>query len=352
MKNFDFIFNDITYQILTVIVITAFLHLIVKFVLVLLSRSTRFTNNQYDDLVISAITKPILWVTWIIGVIFTIDIIDIKIDEDVYLLLSDLLQISVIVLTSWAVVRVITAIELEVVSNLKGKNRFADDGTISAFAKLLRIIVIMSMALILLQYIGFSISGLLAFGGIGGIAIGFAAQDLLSNFFGGLMIHLDRPFAVGDWVRSPDQNIEGTVENIGWRVTTIRTFDKRPLYVPNSTFSTISVENPSRMSNRRIKETIGIRYDDARQVKLILDEVRNYLINHPDIDTKQTLMVNFNEFGESSLDFFIYCFTKTTVWTEYHMVKESVLLDILDIVHKHSADFAYPTQRLSVELMK
>ena len=78
-----------------------------------------------------------------------------------------------------------------------------------------------------------------------------------------MFVYLDRPFAVGDWVRSPDREIEGTVENIGWRVTRIRTFDKRPLYIPNSIFSQIAVENPSRMSNRRIKETIGIRYDDA-----------------------------------------------------------------------------------------
>ena len=103
-----------------------------------------------------------------------------------------------------------------------------------------------------MQALGYSISGVLAFGGIGGIAVGFAAKDLLANFFGGLMIYLDRPFSVGDWIRSPDKNIEGTVEEIGWRLTRIRTFDKRPLYVPNSTFTQISVENPSRMLNRRI----------------------------------------------------------------------------------------------------
>ena len=114
-----------------------------------------------------------------------------------------------------------------------------------------------------MQLFDYSVSGLLAFGGIGGIAVGFAAKDLLANFFGGLMIYLDRPFSVGDWIRSPDKEIEGTVEDIGWRLTRIRTFDKRPLYIPNSIFASISVENPSRMSNRRIYEKIGIRYDDC-----------------------------------------------------------------------------------------
>ena len=91
------------------------------------------------------------------------------------------------------------------------------------------------------------------------------------------MIYLDRPFDVGDWVRSPDKNIEGTVEDIGWRLTRIRTFDKRPLYVPNGTFSTISVENPSRMSNRRIKTNIGLRYDDANKVATIIADIESML---------------------------------------------------------------------------
>ena len=142
-----------------------------------------------------------------------------------------------------------------------------DQTTIDAIAKLLRISVIIIGFLIALQSIGYSISGVLAFGGVGGIAVGFAARDLLANFFGGLMIYMDRPFNVGDWIRSPDKEIEGTVEKIGWRSTTIRTFDKRPLHVPNSIFSNISVENPSRMSNRRIKETIGIRYDDLSKME-------------------------------------------------------------------------------------
>jgi MscS family membrane protein len=161
----------------------------------------------------------------------------------------------------------------------------------------------------------------LAFGGVGGIAVGFAARDLLANFFGGLMIYMDRPFNVGEWIRSPDKEIEGTVEKIGWRLTTIRTFDKRPLYIPNSIFNNISVENPSRMSNRRIKETIGIRYDDLSKMEKIINDVRKMLKEHADIDTTKTLIVNFNEFAPSSLDFFIYTFTKTTDWIRYHEIK-------------------------------
>ena len=218
-----------------------------------------------------------------------------------------------------------------------------------ALGKLVRSAIIIVSALMVLQNLGYSISGVLAFGGIGGIAVGFAAKDLLANFFGGLMVYLDRPFSVGDWVRSPDKNIEGTVENIGWRQTRIRTFDQRPLYVPNATFSQISVENPSRMLNRRIYETIGVRYEDAAVLPDIIRQVRAMLEDHTDIDLGKTLIVNFNQYNASSLDFFVYTFTKTTNWVEYHAIKQDVLLKILDIIHGLGADVAFPTTTVKLD---
>jgi MscS family membrane protein len=197
--------------------------------------------------------------------------------------------------------------------------------------------------------VGLSISGLLAFGGIGGIAVGFAAKDLLANFFGGMGIYLDRPFTIGDWIRSPDQEVEGTVEDIGWRVTRIRTFDQRPLYVPNSVFSQISIQNPSRMFNRRIHETIGLRYEDASKMDKVVADVRAMLEQHEDIDLQRTLIVNFVSFGASSLDFFVYTFTKTTDWVAFHAIKQDVMLKILEIVDANGADVAFPTRTLQIE---
>jgi MscS family membrane protein len=157
------------------------------------------------------------------------------------------------------------------------------------------------------------------------------------------MIYMDRPFAIGDWIRSPDREIEGTVETIGWRLTVVRTFDKRPLYIPNSVFNTLALENPSRMSNRRIKETIGIRYQDASKMGAIVVDVKDMLLQHEEIDSGQTLIVNFNSYAASSLDFFIYTFTKTTNWIRFHEIKQDVMLKIIEIVHSHGADFAFPT---------
>jgi MscS family membrane protein len=199
------------------------------------------------------------------------------------------------------------------------------------------------------QTLGFEITGLLALGGVGGIAVGFAAKDLLANFFGGLTIYLDRPFGVGEWIRSPDKSIEGTVEYISWRHTRIRAFNKNPIYVPNSVFTTIVVENPSRMSHRRIKETIGLRYDDFGVVAAVVADIKAMLEEHPDIDQTQTLIVNFNQYGASSLDIMVYTFTKTTVWVEYHAVKQDVLLRIGEIIERHGAEIAFPTRTLHVQ---
>jgi MscS family membrane protein len=240
--------------------------------------------------------------------------------------------------------RLINNIEEYVLSQ---QNR--DETTVQAVAKVSRLFFIVIGGMTVMQAFGLSLSGLLTFGGVGGLIVGLAAKDLLSNFFGGMMIYFDRPFKVGDWVRSPDRQIEGTVERIGWRMTIIRTFDKRPIYVPNAVFSSIVVENPSRMLNRRINETIGIRYDDAEKVATIVDQIKSMLENHPDIDAKQTLIVNFNGFGPSTLDLLVYTFTKTVNWIRFHEVKQDVLLQIMDIIHQNDADIAYPTQTLKIE---
>ena len=255
---------------------------------------------------------------------------------------------GIIASVTWFAVRFIRIAETNFIAQMQAAGEDFDRATIDAIVKLLRLSVLITAFLVALQTLGFSISGVLAFGGIGGIAVGFAAKDLLANFFGGLMIYLDRPFAVGDWIRSPDREIEGTVERIGWRQTIIRGFDTRPLYIPNSAFANIAVENPSRMRNRRIYETVGIRYDDAGAMDAIVTDVEAMLRAHDDIDTDGFLMVNFNAFAPSSLDFFVYCYTRTKQWAEYHRVKQDVLLRILAIVDRHGAEVAFPTSTVHV----
>ncbi|AOY87257.1 mechanosensitive ion channel protein MscS [Marinobacter salinus] len=310
-----------------------------------LERKFSNTQNLWDDAVLHAARKPLVAFVWLQGVYWAAEVAHHFSKAEVFKANDTVLQIGFIWIFVWTVLRAIKEGEKILVSPLKMEKPM-DYTTVNAVSKLSRAVVIITAVLIAMQSLGYSISGVLAFGGVGGIAVGFAAKDLLANFFGGFIIHLDRPFKVGDWVRSPDRNIEGTVEHIGWRLTTLRTFDKRPLYVPNAAFTTIAVENPSRMTNRRISETIGIRYADVSQMATIVSDIRAMLESHEEIDSDETLIVNFLAFNSSSLDIMVYTFTRTTQWVRFHEVKQDVLLKISEIIEGHGAEVAFPTRTL------
>ena len=333
-------------QVCLIVVVTLLLNFILRRFLNRLQQKAVDSQAYWDDAVVKALRKPAAVLVLLLGLSFVLDIIRQHTELALFTALGPLRTVGVVVLFAWFLMCLIREGEEAIIAKGQTEGQGYDRTTLDVIAKLLRLAVTLVATLVLLQTLGVSIAGVLAFGGIGGLAVGFAAKDLLANFFGGLMIYLDQPFAVGDWIRSPDREIEGDVEQIGWRQTRIRTFDKRPLYVPNATFTTIAVENPSRMLNRRIYETIGIRYDDANKMGPIVHAVEQMLRAHPEIDTEQTLMVNFNTFAPSSLDFFVYTFTKTTKWTDYHKVKQDVLLKILEIIASHDAQTAFPTSTI------
>ena len=334
-------------EVFLVVLATLLVALVVARLLQKLLKEAERSRNLWDDALLEAAQRPLKWLIWLVGLSLAADLTGKVSEAAIFAAVGTVREVGVIVLLGWFLVRFISLAERNLMDPDYTAKPF-DQTTVRAIGKLVRVSVIITGVLVALQSFGYSISGVLAFGGIGGIAVGFAAKDLLANFFGGLMIYLDRPFTIGDWIRSPDQEIEGTVEDIGWRQTRIRTFDKRPLYIPNATFSHISVENPSRMLNRRIYETIGIRYDDAGKMPAIITDVRQMLRDHEAIDPDQTLIVNFNKFAASSLDFFVYSFTKTTNWVDYHEIKQDVLLKILSIVEDHGAECAFPTSTLHI----
>lgn len=335
-------------EVFLIVLATAIFRFVVKRLFDRLAVQLEKTHNLYDDALLDAARKPLGMAIWVVGISFAAQNVGGEAAAEIFEHVNRLRDVAIIGLLVWFAIRFIRFVEEHVVDRVYREEPI-DPTTVAAIGKLLRASVLITGALLVLQAFGFSISGVLAFGGIGGIAVGFAARDLLANFFGALMIFLDRPFSVGDWVRSPDREIEGTVEDIGWRLTRIRTFDKRPLYVPNSVFTSLTVENPSRMQNRRIYETVGLRYDDISVMSAVVSDVEAMLKEHEAIDTRQTLMVNFVEFGPSSVDFFVYCFTKTTVWTEFHAIKQDVLLKIAAIIEGHGAEIAFPTQTLHVQ---
>jgi MscS family membrane protein len=311
-------------------------------------RMVTHTVNAWDDALITSAGRPILVALWVLGAGLMSRVVQTHMDAPMLAYSGAVQVVALIVCVAWFGLRFINRVQHNVIEQRAAQSDGIDRTTVDALGKLARLLVIVVTLLIVAQTVGLKIGGLLALGGVGGLAVGLAAKDILANFFGGLTIYLDRPFSVGEWIRSPDKNIEGTVEYISWRHTRVRGFSKNPIYVPNALFTTIVVENPSRMSHRRIKEVIGLRYDDFKVVAPICEAIRTMLQDHEGIDATQTLIVNFNVFGATSLDIMVYTFTKTTEWVEYHHVKQDVLLKIGDIVEAHGAELAFPTQTLHV----
>jgi len=316
-----------------------------------IERLAEKTHSKWDDALVYAGRKPVSLLIWWQGVVMAARVVSpntefIGFSAD---FLNAAQQLGLVLAATWFAFRLVTGFEQAFVAERLRRDRNVDITTVSVLARIVRIAVLVTGALTILAIFEIPISGFLAAGGVGGIAVGLAARDLLANFFGGFMVFMDRPFSVGDWVRSPDQEIEGVVEKIGWRMTTIRKFDKRPMYVPNATFTTITVENPSRMTHRRISEHIGVRYDDFAVIRKVIDDIRSMILAHADLDDSQTTMVHFNVYGASSLDIMVYCFTHTTVWTEYHRVREDVLLRIGEIIESNGAEIAFPTRTLKID---
>lgn len=295
------------------------------------------THKRWDKSFLISIHKPLQLFIWLMTLSFLIPeimaLFEVKAIASQHI--NKARQLIFIVIAIWFALRFVDTAE--------NKTFIQDQTTRRAIALVARMGIIIVGILVVMQTLGISITALLALGGVGGLAIGFAAKDTLANFLGGMMIFMDRPFSVGDYVRSPDRNIEGTVEHIGWRLTRMRTFEKRPLYIPNGTFSTISIENYTRMSNRRINTSVGLRYQDANKIIAITKSIDRMLRAHAEIDQELPIIVNFNELGSFSLNILIMSYTKTTKRAEFLAVQQDVLLKTLDIIAQEGAECAFPT---------
>lgn len=291
-----------------------------------------------------SLTLPLSIFIWVAGLAYSLLI---NTDSPFLHLGNRIIALAFVVNLTWTVSRMISLIEKAYSTKDYVQSKQQREVVLS-ISRIMKIIVLFFGVIALLQTFDISVSGLVAFGGISAAGVTFAAKDILGNFFGGLMIFLNRPFSIGDWIRSEERNIEGTVEKIGWILTRIRTFDQRPLYVPNGIFSQIAIENAQRMLNRRIKQIVGVRYEDANKIVAITDAIRTYLQKNDQIDQSQTMLVDLVNIGNSSLDILIYTFTKTTDWVKFQAIQQVVFLKIIEIITEHGAECASPT--LTVDL--
>ncbi len=340
----EFIQNISTFQMLAALLILAIIiHIALGFILKQITKHSGSTKTQIDDHLIESISAPLKVLIWYGWLYFSLSELTSEI-QSLNQIISYITIAPVFILT-WGILRLISSTEnfmLESKANV-------DKDSIRLFSRLVKILFVFAIILGVVQFYGYAVSSILTLGGVGGIVIGFAAKDMLANVFGGLMIQMDKPFSTGDWIRTTDKSIEGVVEKIGWRMTRIRTFNKNPVYVPNSIFATIPIETPSRMTNRQIHEVIGIRYDDIDQMENIIDKVQTLLANHEHIAQDEACRVYFDLFNASSLDFVIWAFSSITDAGEFKKMKGKLLLDIAQIIADHNAEIAYPTQTLHIQ---
>ena len=329
---------------LALLVIVVVFNIFVKALLRRLHQRFSRQHKLWQDSFVRALYKPLSYYIWVVAVINAINIVNERITgESFFESLHMLLAMGGILALAWFFLRwKNNAVEFMITKSRKHEISM-DPGKVDVIGKVVTIVILFVTVLLLLETSHRSMNTLIAFGGIGGLAIAIASQEIIGNFFGGFMIYLTHPFGIGDWIVLTDRNIEGHVEEIGWYMTRIRTFDKRPIYVPNSIFSKIVVMNPSRMSHRQFKEIIGIRSSDIHLLRPIVADIKAMLLEHPDIDHFQRIIVNFTNFGNNSLDILVDAYTMTTESVEYAAVREDLLLKIADILVKHGTEMPIPT---------
>ncbi len=214
-----------------------------------------------------------------------------------------------------------------------------DTGTLHSLSKLATVIIIIVTALLIMEATHQNFHTFIAFGGISGVAIAFASQEIIANFFWGVMIHIHRSFKVGDRIELPDAAIDGYVENIGWYQTLVRSLDKRPIYIPNTLFGKSHVINATRMTHRKVEETFQLRYDDAHRVSSIIEKIESFLTTHPHIHPDE-MYVYIETLGPNSIHITISALSYCLEEKPFQKVKDTIFLAVADIVTKSGAKFA------------
>ncbi len=254
---------------------------------------------------------------------------------------------GIIFALAWMALRWKKIVQDQLLSQVSGSKY--DPATLQTIFKLVTAIIGILALLVILQISGVNVMPLLAFGGIGAAAVGFAAKDVIANFFGGLMLFINRPFAEGDEICLCKDEIEGDVEKIGWYTTTVRDRDKCPVYLPNALFSKAFVVNRSRRSHRCIEETLSIRYEDAGRINELTNELKQLLTSLPEIDSTQSLLIGADSLGDYAVQVHLKVYTTTISETAFTRLRQEVLLQVNAFLERAGIEMPLPSQ--SIELL-
>ncbi len=306
------------------------------------------TETMLDNVMLEAAEKPAGWLVFILGLLAAVHLLAPPRASFPLIDVADRTgKVLSLVVATWFLWRLIDGLAAYFAARAARTDSGLDDQLVPFVAKTLKVFVVLTAVLVIAQNMGYSISGLLASLGIGGLAVAMAAKDTIANVFGSIMILVDRPFTVGDWIRTSE--FEGVVEEIGFRSTRIRTFEKTLVNVPNSQLANMVVDNIDARPKRRVKMRIGLTYDATpAQLEKAIAGIERILKEHIGVD-QDFFLVKFDEFADSSLSIFLYYFTKTTHWAEHLQIRQEVNLQIMKLLDELGLEFAFPTRTVHLK---
>jgi len=319
--------------------------LIARFILNRLSRIVSRTANQIDDAVIEVLDGPLKFFPVVIGFFIASSYLDVT-DNNQDIL--DLINRSLItIFIFWLLHQLIIPFSF-VIKNFESKiSKPLVDWTLKG----LKILVIVLGSVAILELWGIRVGPVIAGLGLFGVAVALGAQDLFKNLISGIMILMEKRFTVGDVILVSGE-VEGVVEQIGFRSTLVRRFDSTPVMVPNYKFAEQSVTNYTRRHHRRIRWLIGLEYRTSiDQLKKIREEINNLIEKDDNFAKNQnaSFYVRIDSFSDSSIDMLVQTFTVTNDWAEFLKIKENLAVKIIEIVENNEAGFAFPSQSLYFE---
>lgn len=320
-------------------------NLFVKLIVGWFRRMAQKTNTRLDDEALAVLERPLASIPVLAGIYLAVDYLDLS--GGLALFADRLVRSLIVLVIFWAFRNLVNPLS----TLLRQLERYFTASMIDWLIKAIKVVLIFIGAATVLEIWGIRIGPIIAGLGLFGVAVALGAQDLFKNLISGILIIAEKRFNPGDWIKV-DGEVEGTVEEIGFRSTRIRQFDKAPVYVPNAKLSDNALINYSKMSHRRIYWLIGVAYrTTVDQLRQIRDGIETYIRECDAFDTSPALptFVRIDRFSDSSIDIMVYCFTRTTHWGEWLAVKEKLAYEIKCIVEGAGTGFAFPSQSIYVE---
>jgi MscS family membrane protein len=306
---------------------------------------TARSRITWDDQLIGAVAAPVGYLA-AVGLWF-LSLLALQLEGAVLSVCTVGLQIVLGAILIW-IVHAVTGVLSEYLTRLAAKTESSlDDQLVPLLTRTLRVFVVVVGVLIVIQNLGINVLSLLAGLGIGGLAFALAARDAVANFFGSLMILFDRPFQVGDWIKVGGS--EGTVEEIGFRSTRIRTFYNSVISIPNSEVAGKQIDNMGVRRYRRAVANLSVTYDTPpEKLEAFMEGIKEIIQQNP-ATRKDFFHVVFTEFGDSALVVMAYFFFEVPDWAEELAQRQSVYLAILRLAAELKVEFAFPTRTLHID---